>query len=141
MNNVRWAAFAIALAGCGETAAPMNERPAAASSWSGQHSSLQLPAARVIDNEADWKAFWSPTEAPQVDFSRSFAVAVSAGSKPTGGYSVEIDDPAESGGQCFINYRIKAPPPDAMVTQAFTQPFAARVFPKSRRACVLKESR
>lgn len=49
------------------------------------------------------------------------------GEKPTGGYSVEITSVRSDGGRVGIQLYLKDPPPDAMVTQALTYPYAAAV--------------
>lgn len=49
------------------------------------------------------------------------------GEKPTGGYSVEITSVRSDGDQVGIQLSLKDPPPDAMVTQALTYPYAAAV--------------
>lgn len=51
-------------------------------------------------------------------------VLVAAGERPTGGYSVEVQRVVQRTGRAEVYYRVIAPPPDAMVTQAFTYPYA-----------------
>jgi hypothetical protein len=49
-------------------------------------------------------------------------VSIFAGEKPTGGYSVQIADVKRTGAACTVRYRVEAPSPDAIVTQALTYP-------------------
>ncbi|HEX6711679.1 MAG TPA: protease complex subunit PrcB family protein [Rubrobacter sp.] len=49
------------------------------------------------------------------------------GEKPTGGYSLAVKSARLEGDQLTIRLRLKEPPPDAMVTQALTYPYAAVV--------------
>ncbi len=60
----------------------------------------------------------------EVDFDKNMVVAAFAGTKRTGGYSVEIN---KNGNKLSIN--LNAPPKNAMVTQALTQPFAVVLVP------------
>lgn len=60
----------------------------------------------------------------QVDFEKNIVIAAFAGTKRTGGYSVEI---SKSGDE--ISIALLAPPSDAMVTQALTEPFAIVLVP------------
>lgn len=62
--------------------------------------------------------------ASAVDFGNTAIVAAFAGTKNTGGYSVNI---VNSAGKIAI--ASAAPPPDAMVTQALTTPYAVAVVP------------
>lgn len=57
--------------------------------------------------------------AAEIDFSKSAVVAAFAGEKNTGGYRVIFE---ESAGQ--ITPQVKSPPPDAIVTEALTMPYA-----------------
>ena len=91
-------------------------------------------AAWVIRSDEEWRKFLveilgysgSP---PRIDFTRNTVVAIFAGEKPTGGYSVRVDRitddtrPGESAGGT-VHYSVTAPPQDAFVTQAFTYPYA-----------------
>lgn len=49
------------------------------------------------------------------------------GEKPTGGYSLAVESARLEGDQVTVRLRLKEPPPDAMVTQALTYPYAAAV--------------
>lgn len=47
------------------------------------------------------------------------------GEKPTGGYSLAIESARLEGNVVTVRLKLKDPPPDAMVTQALTYPYAA----------------
>lgn len=49
------------------------------------------------------------------------------GEKPTGGYSVKIQSVRVEGDRATIRIALNKPPPDAMVTQALTYPYATAV--------------
>ncbi len=65
-----------------------------------------------------------PDVAFGTDFKKSAIVAAFAGTKPTGGYSVEIE--AKDG---TAKVSEVAPPEDAMVTEALTTPYSVAVVP------------
>ena len=50
------------------------------------------------------------------------------GEKPTGGYTMEILSALMEGNQIIVRIALKDPPPDAMVSQALTYPYAAAVI-------------
>ena len=50
------------------------------------------------------------------------------GEKPTGGYTVEVLSARVKGDQTVVQLTLKKPPPDAMVGQALTYPYAAAVI-------------
>ena len=51
-------------------------------------------------------------------------MAVYWGRKPTGGYSLAIESARLEGDAVTVTLALKEPPPDAMVTQALTYPYA-----------------
>ena len=56
--------------------------------------------------------------ASEIDFKSQAVIAAFAGTKNTGGYSVEIKKSGDK-----ISISVNAPPPDAMVTEALTMPY------------------
>lgn len=56
--------------------------------------------------------------ASEIDFSKQAVIAAFAGTKNTGGYSVEIKKAGEK-----ISISVNSPPPDAIVTEALTMPY------------------
>lgn len=49
------------------------------------------------------------------------------GEKPTGGYSLAVESARLEGNLVTVRLKLKEPPPDAMVTQALTYPYAAAI--------------
>ncbi|HJQ40654.1 MAG TPA: protease complex subunit PrcB family protein [Thermoanaerobaculia bacterium] len=86
------------------------------------------PQAIAVTNEADYRRQWPSVigagEAPAVDFAKESVVFLLAGSKPTGGWSVEARGVTVEGETLVVDAAIHAPPPGAIVTQAFTSPYA-----------------
>jgi hypothetical protein len=132
-------------------AAPLSDRrdrvsPAAARSaeddsaaeWRGFHSGITKPGTFVFRDRAAWESFWrrhdtspSASPPPAVDFQKAMAAAVFSGEKSTGGFAVDIVDVRDLGQDLLVLYRETAPPPNAVVTEALTQPFHIRLIPRS----------
>lgn len=110
----------------------------------GADSGYQSASQMVIDNSERWIELWQqhtsntepPPPVPQVDFSRYNVVAVFAGEKSTGGYSVEILTVETSSSQTTdlpslaIAVRYRQPSAGDFVTEAFTYPYHTIEIPK-----------
>jgi hypothetical protein len=121
----KWALAALLLASCANAKKP--EKPM---EWKGQYGGPGGAGAEVASDSSSWTRLWRTLgrDAPPLDFKKYFAVAVFAGERPTGGYSVEFLEPAPKGADLAVRYRIK--PPAGFSTQAFTQPWKVRAFPR-----------
>lgn len=111
----------------------------------GTDSGYQSASQMVIDNSERWSNFWQlhtcntepPPAVPQVDFTRYSVVAVFAGAKPTGGYSVEIlnaetkDSQTKDRSSIVITVQYRQPEAEAFVTEALTYPYHIIRIPKS----------
>lgn len=86
------------------------------------------PQATAALDDAEYQRLWTTMigtgTAPAVDFATESVVFLLAGSKPTGGWTVEPQRATVEGETLVVEAAIHAPPPDAMVTQAFTSPYA-----------------
>ncbi len=86
---------------------------------------------------AEWRALWKEHSfslpLPKVDFTKEMVVGVFLGMRPTGGHSVTITaielvsvvrsaPGAVKHDELVVTYRVEAPAPNAMVTQALTSP-------------------
>lgn len=108
----------------------------------GSNSGYQSASQMVIDNSERWSNLWQqhtsntepPPPVPQVDFTRYSVVAVFAGEKPTGGYSVEILSVETSGSQTqeqlAITVQYRQPSAGDFVTEALTYPYHIIGIPK-----------
>ena len=98
--------------------------------WKGQHGGPIDPVAEVIADESGWTRLWLQIgqDAPDLDFKKYYAVAVFAGEKPTGGYTIEFVEPARKGADAVVKYKIL--PPSGFSTQAIAQPWKVRAFPR-----------
>lgn len=88
----------------------------------------QTPQAIAATDDATYRRLWPTTigggEPPAVDFATDSVVFLLAGAKPTGGWSVMPRGAKVEGDTLVIDAAIQGPPPGAIVTQAFTSPYA-----------------
>ena len=103
----------------------------------GSDSGYQSADQMVIDNSEQWLDLWQqhtsntepPPPVPQVDFTRYSVVAVFAGEKTTGGYSVEIlsvetsDSETQERSAIAITVQHRQPEAGNLVTEALTYPY------------------
>ena len=103
----------------------------------GADSGYQSASQTVIDNQERWINLWQqhtsdtepPPPVPQVDFTSYNVVAVFAGEKSTGGYSVEMLTVETRNFQTkdlpslVIVVEYRQPQPEDFVTEAMTSPY------------------
>lgn len=100
--------------------------------FEGQYSGWTRAQRVLVRDEASWEQLWgrvhtplaSPPPVPPVDFSRQVVVGVAIGSRPTGGFAVDIIGVKRVGDRLIVRLRETQPAPGSMVTEAFTQPYA-----------------
>ncbi|MEP0767602.1 MAG: protease complex subunit PrcB family protein [Fimbriimonadia bacterium] len=107
---------------------------------SGTHSAITQREYHVVRSETEWVALWKRHRAnvvggeeppPKVDFSKHMVVAVFAGNFPTGGYSLNLLPTKVIRGEVVVRFCLLRPPADAILTQAFTQPFTFATLPRT----------
>lgn len=98
--------------------------------WKGQYGGPIEPGTSVATEEGAWTRLWLVLgqDAPALDFKKYFAVAVFAGEEPMGGYAIEFIEPVPKGKDVIVRYQIKEP--TGFSTQAITQPWKVRAFPR-----------
>ena len=86
------------------------------------------PQAVMAADEAAYQRLWPSLAGggtpPAVDFASESVVFLLAGSKPTGGWSIDARGATIEAETLVVDAAIQPPPPDAIVTQAFTSPYA-----------------
>jgi hypothetical protein len=84
--------------------------------------------AILASDEAAYRRLWTSVigggEAPSADFASESVVFLLAGPRPTGGWTVEARGASVEGETLVVDAAVQAPSPDAIVTQAFTSPYA-----------------
>ena len=93
----------------------------------GPSSGVEEPRQVVVRSRAEWDTLWKshagPQTAPAVDFSTSMVAAVFLGTRPTGGYRVEIVGARREDDALVVEYVERPPASDALVAQVLTSPF------------------
>jgi hypothetical protein len=98
----------------------------------GQQSEIREPRQIVVTSREAWAALWQQHGAqlpvPAVDFTHESIVAVFLGTRPSGGFAVDILA-VRTGSAPVVEYRERRPGPDMMTTQALTFPFSIVAVP------------
>jgi hypothetical protein len=93
----------------------------------GDLSGIEERREAVIRTPAEWAALWKQhnpgQKPPAIDLTRSMAAGAFLGSRPSGGYTVEVTAVQREGGDLVVIYRESKPDPRMMVTQMITSPF------------------
>ncbi len=81
----------------------------------------------LVSDKKNWEEVWNKIKPdssfmPEVDFSRSIVIAVCQGTKPTGGYGVEITKVIEKEDSLVVFVKETEPEPGSIVTEALTAP-------------------
>lgn len=102
------------------------------------YSGMSVRERHVIRDRAAWESVWarvaSATEprvsAPVIDFAQWMVVLVSAGSRSSGGHSIEIKRVADSGSELIVEVEELSPGADCMTTQALSAPLHGILVPQ-----------
>ena len=101
--------------------------PPVATVAQGAYSGISDASEVVVRSQVEWDALWKAhaglKPVPAVDFSREFIAAVFLGTRPSGGFGVEILGTRREAAAAVIEYRERAPAASDIVTQALTSPF------------------
>ena len=93
----------------------------------GPISGIDRPTQVVVRTAADWAALWQRHESgkalPDVDFSREMVLAVAAGSRPTGGWEVDILGVERAADAVVVRYTIRGPQRGQIAASIVTSPF------------------
>jgi hypothetical protein len=92
-----------------------------------RNSQIQTARTETVTTADAWEKLWSEhmgsdSDRPEVDFEKEAVVAVFAGQKPTGGYSVTIQAVSLSDKTLQVAYSEKSPSPDSITTQVISYP-------------------
>ncbi len=92
---------------------------------------VDRPSYRLVGDPAELLTIWNQAYGasltvpppPVVDFARETVLAVFMGTRPTGGYGIDVRDVTLEGADLFVDLVLVEPAADAMVTQALTSPW------------------
>jgi hypothetical protein len=102
----------------------------------GQVSAVLEPKNVVARSPEEWRAFFRPTvigasaEPQGIAWDRQMLVAVALGSRPSGGYSVEIERIHRKGSHWIVHARETRPAPGSIQTTMITSPIDCVATPR-----------
>jgi VWFA-related protein len=89
-------------------------------------SAVDRPEQVVARNDNEWQALWrrhAPGRpAPAVDFTKNMVIAVFLGSRPSGGYQVQIVGVRSAGATLVVQWSEQRPGPGQVAAQVMTAP-------------------
>jgi len=111
--------------------------------WNGAFAKHTAPAAVLIESNEQWKNLWNEEIGQMTpmspDFSRTFAVAVFAGEKKSGGYAMLVHTPVMQDGRLVIAYQEIKPDPKDFLMHVRTTPYTVVLFWKNHTAVKLQQ--
>jgi hypothetical protein len=124
----------MSLAACAATSGNASLRSLARGAMSGIGESSR----EVIRDAAALKQWWTRhagreagVKMPEVDFTREMVVAVTLGTRRTGGYTIEVQRTVTEADRLKVMVRKSAPAPGSMTIQVLTAPFHVVAIPRS----------
>jgi VWFA-related protein len=110
--------------------APVQMQPLNADMMSG----VDRPEQVVARTDAEWQALWQRhapgRSAPPVDFSKNMVVAVFLGSRPSGGYQVQITGVRTEGNALVVQWSESRPGAGQAAAQVMTSPSFMATVPR-----------
>lgn len=125
---MRAIAILIMLAGCAANAPAPEATMTFRVVGSGQQARNQdnRTTSLAVFDAATMRSVWPAGDPPAIDFEKEMVVILFAGSRPTGGWTIEPRGVSVSAEDSLdVDAAIVGPPPDAFVTQALTSPWVA----------------
>jgi hypothetical protein len=130
---------AAASAASGARSALSYSNPPMAQEWKGVYSGIATFQTVVVRTQEDWQKLWldhngyivPPPPPPDVDFMNFMVIGVFDGTKPSGGYAVQIVDVKTLYDKIEVSYVESGPTPGLAATQAISEPYHLQVVPKS----------
>jgi hypothetical protein len=97
-------------------------------------SGVESPRQLVARTAAEWAALWrdhgGTGPPPSVDLSTRTVVAVFLGSRPSGGYSVQIVGTRQQGATTIVEWQEARPDPRDITAQVMTSPAHIASIPR-----------
>lgn len=92
-----------------------------------------------IDSLSEWRSLWEQLHRytipkpppPEIDFTRYMLVAVFAGEKRSGGYSVQVQQVRETKQGLTVSAVVESPDPDQVTTAQIVYPYQIVKVPRS----------
>lgn len=112
-------------------AAPVEAKKVETLEWKGAHGPEAM-GHEIAADPSSWQAAWRKIlgeDAPALDFTRYVGVVVAAGRRMTGGWGFTFTTEAK-GDDLAVHCKITKP--TGFVTQAITEPWRAKAFPRPK---------
>ncbi len=111
------------------------------------NSGLSERERAVVRTEEEWIAFWerlrgslAPEPAPpSVDFQEHMVIVAAMGSRPSGGFSIQVEGIHEDDGALHVVIHEQSPGRTCFVTAAITSPVVAVRVPRTDREVIFHE--
>ena len=115
----------------GSTSNEMTEQTEFITLAKGVYSGIEEKKYVIVTSQDEWEKLWAkvhkfitPAPAPpMIDFSSGTVIGVFMGTRPTGGYSIEIDKLRSCDDRIKAIVKSRSPAPQDMVTTALTRPY------------------
>ncbi len=115
----------------GSTGNEMTEQTEFATLARGQYSGIEEKKYVIVTSQKEWERLWEKVhkfitpapDVPVIDFASDIVLGVFMGTRPTGGYSIEIDELRACDDRILAIVKSRSPGPEDMVTTALTQPY------------------
>ncbi|HEX8097717.1 MAG TPA: DUF885 family protein, partial [Pyrinomonadaceae bacterium] len=85
-----------------------------------------------------WRAIGGERRLPEVNFNTRAVIVVYQGQKPTGGYSIAVEEIRRDGVNLTVRVKEQAPKPGEMSAQVITSPFVAVEVPRPPAGAAVK---
>lgn len=96
----------------------------------------------LVSTQNEWQRVWgivgNGRPAPEVNFNTRAVVVVYQGRKPTGGYSIAVDDIRRTGASLIVRAKEQSPRPGEITTDALTSPFVVVSIPRPPAGMIVK---
>lgn len=93
----------------------------------GTMSGIDRPLQQIVRSADEWQALWTRHESnqplPVVDFSKEMVAAVALGTRPTGGWTIDVVGAEPRGDGLVIRYVVRGPQPGQVAPMVITSPF------------------
>jgi hypothetical protein len=103
------------------------------------HSGFPARARLVVESQADWEAVWqrlwqdarTVPAPPAVDFEREVVLVAAMGTRPSGGYQIQLQQAAAQSGAVVVRVAETSPGGGCIVTFALTAPVDIARLPRT----------
>jgi uncharacterized protein (DUF885 family) len=96
----------------------------------------------LVSTQNEWQRVWgivgNGRPAPEVNFNTRAVVVVYQGRKPTGGYSIAVDNIRRTGASLIVRAKEQSPRPGEITTDALTSPFVVVSIPRPPAGMIVK---